>query len=175
MQLFTVDGWSSLQETNKTQLSNHTLSVTNKVLSTNSISELSPFQFFIMASNFLLFFADFMLSDSIKDIAFHSILPLHDSELSPYEVVLTFGSWRRVFVLRSYLISLVIKNSDTMEGLMAFVHSYILTISFSTMVRCLRQPYVDNMKMLHSMFALCFVVTQQFGRVSTLWFKVSGL
>jgi hypothetical protein len=67
-----------------------------------------------------------MLSDKV----FQSILPLNDSEICPYDDVLIFGSWRRFLILRIYLTSLVMKNSDKIEGLMAFVDSYILTISF---------------------------------------------
>ena len=79
-----------------------------------------------MVLKFLLFCADFMLSAKV----FQSILPLNDSEICPYDNVLTFGSWRRLFIHKLYLTSLVVKNSYKMEGLMAFVHSYISTISF---------------------------------------------
>ena len=55
-----------------------------------------------------------MLSDKV----FQSILPLNDMELIPYVDVLTFGNWRRFFILRSYFLSLVAKNSDKTAGLM---------------------------------------------------------
>ena len=67
-----------------------------------------------------------MLSDKV----FQSILPLNDRELCPYEDVLTFGTWSRFFILRSYVISFVVKNSDKIEGLTKLEHSYISTISF---------------------------------------------
>ena len=65
-----------------------------------------------------------MLSDNV----FQSILPLNDRELCPYEDVLTFATWSRFFILGSYVISFVAKNSDKIEGLMKLVHSYISTI-----------------------------------------------
>ena len=57
--------------------------------------------------NGFVFCAAFMLSDKV----FQSILPLNDRELRPYENVLNFGTWSRFFILRSYVISFVVKNS----------------------------------------------------------------
>ena len=53
-----------------------------------------------------------MLSDRV----FQSILPLDDRELCPYEEVFTSGIWRRFFILKSKLISLVVKNSVKTAG-----------------------------------------------------------
>ena len=72
-----------------------------------------------------------MLSDKV----FQSILPLNDRELCPYEDVLTFGTWSRFFILRSYVISFVVKNSDKIEGLTKLEHSYISTISFCRLLQ----------------------------------------
>ena len=59
--------------------------------------------------------ADFMLSDRV----FLRKVPLNDTELCPYVDVLIFYTWSRFFILRSYLISFVAKNSDKTEGLMS--------------------------------------------------------
>ena len=52
----------------------------------------------------------------LSDRMFQSMLPLNDRELCPYEDVFTFGMWRRFFILKSKLISLVVKNSVKTAG-----------------------------------------------------------
>ena len=47
---------------------------------------------------------------------FQSILPLNNRELCPYKDVFTFGIWRRFFILKSWLISSVVKNSVKTAG-----------------------------------------------------------
>ena len=54
-----------------------------------------------------------MLSDRV----FQCILPLNYRELCPYKDVFTFGIWRRFSILKSWLISLVVKNSVKTAGL----------------------------------------------------------
>ena len=53
-----------------------------------------------------------MLSDRVLQ----SILPLNDREFCPYEDAFTFDIWRRFFLLKSYFIPLVVKNSVKTAG-----------------------------------------------------------
>ena len=68
----------------------------------------------IIVLNSVAFRAAFILPDRV----FQSILPLNDKEYCPYEGVFTFGIWRRCFILKSKLISLVAENSVKTTGLM---------------------------------------------------------
>ena len=51
-----------------------------------------------------------------SDRVFKSILPLNDKELCSYEDVFTFGIWRRFVILKSLLVSSVVKNSVEIAG-----------------------------------------------------------